>query len=234
MAGKRSQRTPLVRTAEERALDGVGNAVIATVFGQGQSIADGKFEFGEHFKFEMKLPFGKASFSMGNLIPLGSSNVYVPSEVDVNFSQDSSAPIRTMKIEVRDGIPSCTEIHLTGRKGGRGLRPSDLTDIDVAGWIDDILSECQCEATSDGLIIRPGAIEGRRAIERARTVRRTVTPELLQRVAEVYRQHVDAKPIESVSDEFGVPYRTAARYVQLCRSDEFGLLPKTHRGKRKV
>jgi hypothetical protein len=30
-----------------------------------------------------------------------------------------------------------------------------LTDIDVAGWIDDILSECQCEKTPDGLIIRP-------------------------------------------------------------------------------
>ena len=234
MAGKRSQRAPLVRTAEERALDGTHNAVMATVFGQGQSIAGGRFEFGEHFKFEIKLPFGKATYSMGKLVPLGSSSFYVPSEVDVDFSRDSSSPIRTLKIEVRDGIPGCTEIHLTARKSGRGLRPSDLTDIDVAGWIDDILSECQCEATSDGLIIRPGAIEGRRAIERARTVRRTVTPELLQRVAEVYREHIDTKPIEAVSDELGVPYRTAARYVQLCRSDEFGLLPKTHKGKRKA
>jgi hypothetical protein len=65
---------------------------------------------------------------MGNLIPLGSSSVHVPSEVDVDFSRDRSAPIRTLKIEVRQGVPVCTEIRLSARQGGRSLRSSRRTN----------------------------------------------------------------------------------------------------------
>lgn len=57
---------------------------------------------------------------------------------------------------------------------------------------------------------------------------------MLRRVANVYRENIDAQPIEAISDEFDVSYRTAARYVQLCRSDEFQLLPKTRKGKREA
>jgi len=45
-------------------------------------------------------------------------------------------------------------------------------------------------------------------------------------VAEVYRANIDGTPIEAVQQAEGVGYRTAARYVQLCRDDEFQLLPR--------
>jgi hypothetical protein len=78
------------------------------------------------------------------------------------------------------------------------------------------------------LISVPGERNGRKAIEDARkSARRKVTPELLRRVANVYRANIDAQPVEAIRDEFDLSYRIAARYVQLCRSDEFQLLPKT-------
>jgi hypothetical protein len=181
------------------------------------------------------LPFGKATFLIGSLTPIGSTGVQVPSEVDVDFSRDRSAPIRTLKIEVRDGIPRCTEIRLAARPDGRELRPSDLEAIDLANWTSDILSECSFQITPDGLVSRAGDRDSFKAIEHAQKAgRRKITPERLQRVADVYRAHVHAKPIDAICDEFDVSYRTAARYVELCRSDEFQLLPKTHKGKRKA
>jgi hypothetical protein len=92
----------------------------------------------------------------------GSSNVHVPSAVAVDFSRDRSGPIRTLKIEVQQGVAICTEIRLSARRGE------------------------------------------------------------------------DAKPIEAICDEFDLKYRTPARYVELCRSDEFGLVPTPHRGKRRA
>jgi hypothetical protein len=85
--------------------------------------------------FAISLPFGKGSFIFGSLTPIGSDGVLVPSRIDVDFSRERSGPIRTLRIEVRQGIPECTEIHLAARPDGRGLRPSDLEAIDLATWV---------------------------------------------------------------------------------------------------
>jgi hypothetical protein len=236
MAGRRSsERTRQVRTPERRRADLAHNLIDAALHGQVDGTQDGISVPSADYRFGVMLPFGKATFRLGSLMPVGSTGVHVPSQVDVDFSRDRSAPVRTLKIEVRQGIPICTEIHLAARPDGRGLRTSDLEAIDLANWVQDILSECSFQVTPDGLISQPGTRDSLKAIEYAQKAgRRKVTPELLQRVAEVYRAHIDAKPIDAICDEFDVSYRTAARYVELCRTDEFGLLPKTHKGKRKA
>ncbi len=235
MAGKRGEPARQVRTPDERQFDAVHNVINAQLQGQHHGIQDGIFRFSDDYRIEVAVPFGKATYRLGGLTQIDPSGVLVPSDVDVDFSRDASGPLRTLKIEVRQGVPVCTEIRLASRPDGRGVRPSDLEAVDLANWIEDILSECTWQATPDGPISRPGERASRKAIEHARRVgRRKVTPALLQRVAEVYREHIDAKPIDAVRDEFDVSYRTAARYVELCRKDEFQLLPKTHKGKRKA
>jgi hypothetical protein len=204
--------------------------------GQARAAGGGVIMPSENYRFGVMLPFGKATFLIGSLTPIGSSGVSVPSEVDVDFSRDRSAPVKTLKIEVRQGVPVCTEIRLAARPDGRGLRPADLEAIDLTNWIEDILSECSFEVTPDGLIVSaPGTHDGRTAISHAQKAgRRKVTPELLARVATVYREHINEAPIEAVREEFDVSYRTAARYVEMCRSDDYQLLPKTDKGKRKA
>ena len=61
-----------------------------------------------------------------------------------------------------------------------------------------------------------------------------MTRETLVKVAELYRRHIDEQPTKAVQTAFGVSPRTAARYVQVCRSDEYQLLPKTEQGKKKA
>lgn len=236
MAGNRGVRTRQVRTPEGRSNDEIGSYAIAGAMAHLRGdVRDGKPVLGPDMPFEIYLPFGKASYIFGSLTAIGSDGVYVPSRIDVDFSRDSTAPIRKLKIEIRRGSPECTEINLAARPEGRCLRPSDLEAIELENWIDDIVSECTWHVTPDGFISRPGEQRGRDAIRQARKAgRRKVTPELLQRVAELYRTHIDNHPIDAVSDEFDVSYRTAARYVELCRSDEFALLPKTQQGKKKA
>ena len=64
--------------------------------------------------------------------------------------------------------------------------------------------------------------------------RRAMTPEFLADVARRYRMNVDGQPVEAVRRAYATSYRSAARWVDLCRSDEYRLLPKTTPGKRKA
>ena len=174
------------------------------------------------------------------LVELGSTGIYVPSMVYVEISRDGDAVVQLMRIEVREGIPGCTELILRARPDGRSVRAADLEPVDIDGWVEDVLTECtwRADAEGGGWVSRPGTTEGRAAIQTAMAPpgRRSITPELLGQVADIYRANIDDKPIKAVCDELGLEYpsRTAARYVQMCRSDEFGLLPKTYRGKRKA
>lgn len=197
---------------------------------------DERGHLGKDVQQDITLPFGQAAYLMGTLVELGSSGVYVPSVIFVDFSKDSKAPIRRLKIEIVGGVPACRELRLAARPNGRGLRPSDLEAIDLPSWIEDILAECTWRVGDAGnWVPMHGSERGRKTVAQAqRRGRRKITPELLREVADVYRTHFDDKPIEAVRDALNVEYRTAARYVQLCRSDEYGLLPKTQRGRRRI
>ena len=74
----------------------------------------------------------------------------------------------------------------------------------------------------------------RRFVERRRRGPglRDLTPEVLKRVAEVYRANFDHAPTQAVARTFGVGPRMASTYVQKAR--ERGYLPPTKQGKKKV
>ncbi|WP_141717555.1 hypothetical protein [Nocardia altamirensis] len=64
--------------------------------------------------------------------------------------------------------------------------------------------------------------------------RRKITDALLTETAALYREYIDEKPLQKIAQRFEVSERTAARYVEICRSDEYGLLPKTTSGQKKA
>jgi hypothetical protein len=52
-----------------------------------------------------------------------------------------------------------------------------------------------------------------RDIQRIRSGRSRMSVERLQKIADVYRQHVDDRPTEAVARAFGVSHRTSFIYV---------------------
>ena len=61
---------------------------------------------------------------------------------------------------------------------------------------------------------------------------RSITPEFLKAVADVYRRNVDGAPTATVAKAFGVKRRMASQYVD--RARQAGLLPPTTQGKKKA
>ena len=141
-----------------------------------------------------------------------------------------------MTIEVRQGIPVYTEVTLQARPDGPEVRRRDL-DLPLDRWLELIVAACSLvgavDASGRTTLVQP--IEDRAAlmnVRRARSGRPRIPQERLEKVADVYREHIEDRPTEAVSGAFGVSHRTAARYVQQAR--EGGLLPDTTPGKRKA
>ncbi|MCI4674788.1 hypothetical protein [Candidatus Mycolicibacterium alkanivorans] len=162
----------------------------------------------------------------------------VPSEIFVEIAGSASQPDLSMKIEVRQGIPVCTEVCLRSRPDGPEVREKDLAQVRVGWLVEQIVARASVKP-----IGRVGGygfgwskpVNDRTAvsdIRRYRSGRTRMSRERLLKVVEVYREHIDARPTEAVERAFDVSHRTAARYVQQAR--DAGLLPATTPGKKKA
>lgn len=162
----------------------------------------------------------------------------VPEKISVHVRGGRSEPDLSMKIEVRQAIPVCTEVTLTARPDGPEVRDKDLKYLHLSDWVEHIVAACSLKYSGSF----PGGVTGwskpvndRTAladIRRVRSGRARVSRERLEKVADVYRRHVDARPTEAVARAFGVSHRTAARYVDHAR--KAALLPPTSPGKKKA
>jgi hypothetical protein len=161
----------------------------------------------------------------------------VPREILVQIRGGTKVPDLAMKIEVREGIPRWTEVTLRSCPDGPEIRDKHLAAIRLGHWLNEVVAACSLGLSGeDGHgTVWSKPVEDDSAvgdIRRAVPGRpRTVTPELLQKVAEIYRQHFD-KPTEAVRRSFGVSHRTTARYVKQARAA--GHLPDTVPGKKKA
>jgi hypothetical protein len=163
-------------------------------------------------------------------LPVKVRNRLVPETIFVDLDGDGEQPALRMKIEVRQGVPVCTELRLTARPGGREIQRTDLRAVRIDSWIEQVVAVCSYEQDEPGGVITksaptPADRENARAARRnaPRSGRPKVPPERLHEVADLYRRHADGQPLLIVADVLGVSARTAARYVEKCRSD--GLLP---------
>lgn len=165
----------------------------------------------------------------------------LPPSITVTMPGDGVQPGLRMLLAVVDGIPQVREIHLEAPDGGRGVRSSDLREVRVEDFTEQFFALASKRIVTEGPAGTTSRAEGspqrqreaERLISRARAAgRRTVTDDLLSRVADVYRANVATRPTEAVRQTFGVSYRTAAGYVQRARAG--GMLPRTTAGKRKA
>ncbi|MDT5022878.1 MAG: hypothetical protein QOC88_3590 [Mycobacterium sp.] len=124
------------------------------------------------------------------------------------------------------------------------LRDRDLRAINIDSLIERVVAQELLQyvdpenipraATLDELQIRKNLQAADRRyrdnltnVRQARVGRPRIPYETLVKVAEVYRENIDGRPTEAVQAAFGLSRRTAARYVQSCRSEEHKLLPPT-------
>jgi hypothetical protein len=180
---------------------------------------------------------GRASYSGDAYAIVGDRKI--PAEIFVHVQGGLSEPDFSMKIEVRQGIPVCTEVTLTARPDGPEVRDKDLKYLHLSDWLENIVARASMK--SGGVPDDPATwgwgkpVKDSTAladIRRVRSGRSRMSRERLEKVADVYRQHVDARPTEAVARAFGVEHRTAARYVQQARAAD--LLPPTTPGKKKA
>ncbi len=164
-----------------------------------------------------------------------------PVDVAVVFPSDEESPSLRMRLAVVDDVPQCREVVIEAKDGGREIRTSDLRALPLEQWVETLFALVALRVTNetDGVVTAVAessparAREAAKVVEQARvSVRKTITHDLLVRVAEVYRSHIDDRPTQAVARHFGVQHRTAAKYVQRAREAE--LLPPTTPGKRKA
>jgi len=162
---------------------------------------------------------------------------WVPPRIVVQ-SQTANEPDLKMTIEVRHGIPVCTEFVLRARPDGPDVRKRDL-QLPLDDWVDRIVAACSMRAdTVDEssrwtMLVQP--IEDPEAfadVRRTRVGRPRISREHLEQVAEIYRTHFDDRPTDAVRRAFGLTESTADRRIKAARNA--GLLPPTTPGKKKV
>ena len=157
-------------------------------------------------------------------------------EGDVNFEAEL-ALMRRMDL-LEDEVPQCRELRLTSVEGGRAVRTADLSAIRLNEWTDEICARFAIKIEPSGLgrwdnspalAADAGATFQR---QRGRNGRRLITPSLLRRAAETYRQHFEDRPIEAVAGAYNISTRTASLWITKAR--DRGYLPPTTRGKKRI
>jgi Family of unknown function (DUF6214) len=179
---------------------------------------------------------GEARYEAGRDDVVDVGNRVVPRKIRAAIEGGRDEPDVAMIIEVRQGLPVCTEIRFVSRADGPEVRAKDLKSVPILDWTDEIVAACSWVRMESGGIMQISGTqrrdEARRNVARARVGRPRVSPEQLEKVARVYREHSDDRPTHAVQRAFGGSYRTAARNVE--RARDAGLLPPTTPGKKKA
>jgi hypothetical protein len=171
----------------------------------------------------------------------------VPEWFEFEFSPGPGNPTVSARVELRDGVPQCVALTFISGDTDREIRQSDLRSIELNNLVIDLVAAQslrieRSKANPNYVALHlsvgePGGYpttSARRFIERQRRGPglREITPELLERVAEVYRANINHAPTEAVAKTFGVKSRMASTYVQRARAA--GFLPPTKQGKKRA
>ena len=147
----------------------------------------------------------------------------------------------SIDMEVIDAIPQCRRLTLNSVIDGRAVTQADLDFVKINNWVADTFAAFAFE--SDGAVMERlgGGVAGEKQdiiaakdFQRARRGKRKITPQLIKEAAAVYRKHFSDNPIQKVSAAMGVGERMASEYIRLARTEEYGFLPKTNRGQKKI
>ncbi len=159
-------------------------------------------------------------------------SLLMPIEFLVISECAADGPDVVLRVEIRDGAPTCREIRFRSKNDGREVRRSDLKALEVENLLESGASKACHWVTWEQrdlvATILPDELDEdmkRRAMKQVRGARRThrrqVTDELLENVAQVYRSNVSHHPTQAVAQHFGKAHRTAALYVRRARDAGF-------------
>ncbi|MGW0035735.1 hypothetical protein [Gordonia sp. NPDC003376] len=183
---------------------------------------------------EVPLNWGVAVYDDSTVETVGDR--LLPAEILVRFP-GKNQPSLTMRIVVRQGVPVCTELSLKADETTE-VRAKDLSLVRIDDWMEYVTAACS-ESAGSSFVTVPSEPDAdalqsvRQAKKAGRTAaRRSVTPEILEKVAAIYREHIADRPVQAVMRAFDTSERTAARYVERCRKE--GLLPPTEPGRKKA
>lgn len=170
---------------------------------------------------------------------------WIPATIELSANgsaNDSSDPEIYARIEVSAAGSRLRELRfISTDPDSQGIRQTDLRDVQVGALVGDLVAgfTFKIERNASGeLVVDVPHVESEayrnalRFVERARGGRtsRDITPDLLERVAKVYRDNIERYPTKAVQHHFQVSQRMAAEYVS--RARKRGLLPPTKRGKK--
>lgn len=181
-------------------------------------------------------------------------DVAVPRSIELTTSGGAD-PDMYVRVELRDGSPVLTELAWKSGPHQKEIRQKHLRQTDVAKLVTDLVistirrerglstaalrerlaEEVDVEVIKELKRVRQQSEDAaRRFVERQRLPRerRVMTDDFLQKVAEVYREHIDGAPTKVVGETFGVQPRMASKYVD--RARQKGFLPPTVRGQKKA
>ena len=148
------------------------------------------------------------------------------------------------RVEVSESGSRLAELRFTNSDpDGQGIRQTDLRNVEVsalteslvAGWTFRVDRDAEGVATVEPP--HPDTVaytDALRFVGRLRSGRtsRDITPQLLERVATVYRDNISGNPNKAIEHHFQVGQRMAAEYVS--RARKRGLLPPTKKGQKKA
>ncbi len=157
-------------------------------------------------------------------------------------SQEPQIYFEVVVPERHGAAPRLTEFAFVSRDPeSSGIRQADFREVQVSAIVEDLLAmfTVRIERDANGEVVRPStALDDHagltRFVGRMRMGRtsRDITPQLLERVATVYRDNIGGHPTKAVQHHFQVSQRMAAEYVS--RARKRGLLPPTKRGKKQA
>lgn len=148
------------------------------------------------------------------------------------------------RVEVSEAGAKLVELRFSSvDPDARGIRQSDLRDLQVGALLEDFVAIWTVRMVRDesGAVTEVrNSLEPRDFVEHVRFVgrmrsgrtSRDITPQLLERVAKVYRDNISGHPNKAVEHHFQVGQRMAAEYVS--RARKRGLLPPTKKGQKKA
>ena len=166
----------------------------------------------------------------------------VPDWVEAEYSDPEGQVWLRSRVDVAPDVgPRVTRLEFLAVDGEPpGIRQCDLRGVEVAAIAEYSVALFARERREvDGGLVAyvPVMVESQLADAanklrgmRAGATTRGITPQLLERVARVYRANIDQNPNKAIELEFGVAQRTAAEYVS--RARKRGLLPPTTRGRK--
>jgi hypothetical protein len=181
----------------------------------------------------------------------------VPRRLEIKTRSDGEPDVYA-RIEVDENGSKLTELCFKSTDpDARGIRQSDLREVEVTALLEHFVAmftvgyelvpvRVAREEAPGGTIdtfqlklyagqMHSGELDPEflRLAQRLRHGRpRDITPQLLERVAEVYRANIHRAPTKAVQHHFQVSQRMAAEYVS--RARQRGVLPPTVRGKKQA